>query len=126
MYLLDTCAFIWYLEDSPRLSERVREILQGEDELYLSLASLWEIAIKKTIGKLYLSETTADLIQICKEDNIEVLSIDAQYFDTIQIMPYIHGDPFDRLIMATAIDNGLILLTDDDNIRKYTEVKQEW
>ena len=126
MYLLDTCAFIWYLEDSTRLSEWVCEILQGEDELYLSLASLWEIAIKKTIGKLDLSETTADLIQICKEDSIEVLSIDAQYFDTIQIMPYIHGDPFDRLIMATAIDNGLILLTDDDNIRKYTEVKQEW
>ena len=55
-----------------------------------------------------------------------IWKIDAQYFDTIQIMPYIHGDPFDRLIMATAIDNGLILLTDDDNIRKYTEVKQEW
>ena len=55
-----------------------------------------------------------------------IWKIDAQYFDIIQIMPYIHGDPFDRLIMATAIDNGLILLTDDDNIRKYTEVKQEW
>ena len=126
MYLLDTCAFIWYLEDSPRLSERVREILEGENEIYLSLTSLWEIAIKKTIGKLDLNETTEDLIQICKEDSIEVLPIDALYFDTIQTMPYIHGDPFDRLIMATAIENGLILLTDDDNIRKYTEVKQEW
>ena len=126
MYLLDTCAFIWYLDDSPRLSERVREILDCEDDIYLSLTSLWEIAIKKTIGKLDLSESTNDLIQICKEDSIGVLPIDARYFDTIQTMPYIHGDPFDRLIMATAIENDLILLTDDDNIRKYTEVKQDW
>ena len=48
------------------------------------------------------------------------------YFDTIQTMPYIHGDPFDRLIMATAIENDLILLTDDDNIRKYKEIKLDW
>ena len=86
MYLLDTCAFIWYLDDSPRLSERVREILDCEDDIYLSLTSLWEIAIKKTIGKLDLSESTNDLIQICKEDSIGVLP------DTAKISIDFFGD----------------------------------
>lgn len=126
MYLLDMCAFIWYLEDSPKLSGKVRDIISGSDELYLSLASLWEIAIKKTIGKLDITESTAGLVEICQEDNISLLPIESRYFDTIQELPYIHGDPFDRLIMVTAHDNDLILLTDDGNIQKYADIRQDW
>ena len=126
MYLMDTCTFLWYLEDSPRLSQKAREVISGENRLFLSLTTLWEIAIKKTIHKLDLEESTAELIKICEEDGITVLPIESRYFDTIQILPYIHGDPFDRLIMATARDNDLTLLTDDKNIQKYKEVKQVW
>ena len=126
MYLMDTCTFLWYLDDSPHLSQKAREIICGEKCLFLSLTSLWEIAIKKTIHKLDLEESTADLIKICEEDGITILPIESRYFDTIQILPYIHGDPFDRLIMATARDNDLTLLTDDKNIQKYNEIKQMW
>ncbi len=126
MYLLDTCAFIWYLEDSPRLSAKAREIISSEGQLFLSLTTLWEIAIKKTINKIDLEESTADLVKICEEDGITLLPIESQYFDTIQKLPYIHGDPFDRLIMATALDNDLTLLTDDGDIQKYKEAKQAW
>ena len=126
MFLLDTCVFIWYLEDSPRLSERAREIISNEKQLYLSLTSLWEIAIKKTINKIDIEESTAELVRICEEDGIILLPIESRYFDTIQTLPYIHGDPFDRLITAVAIDNNLDLLTDDENIQKYDKVNVVW
>lgn len=126
MYLLDTCAFLWYLEDSPKLSPKAREIIASNDHLYLSLVTLWEIAIKKTIKKLDIRETTAELIKICEEDNITLLPIESRYFDTIQGLPYIHGDPFDRLIIAAALENNLTILTDDGNIRKYQGVKCIW
>ena len=126
MYLLDTCAFIWYLDDSPRLSAKAREIIGKDNQLYLSLTSLWEIAIKKTINKIDIEGSTADLVKICEEDGIMLLPIESRYFDTIQTLPYIHGDPFDRLIMATAIENDLKLLTDDENIQKYDEVNVVW
>ena len=126
MYLLDTCTFIWYLEDSPRLSEKARDILENSIEICLSLTTLWEIAIKRTIKKLNLDKSTEELIKICEEDNITLLPIEPRYFDTIQKLPYIHGDPFDRLIMATALDNDLTLVTDDGNIQKYQNIKQIW
>ena len=126
MYLLDTCTFIWYLEDSPRLSEKARDILENSIEICLSLTTLWEIAIKRTIKKLNLDKSTEELIKICEEDNITLLPIESRYFDTIQKLPYIHGDPFDRLIMATALDNDLTLVTDDGNIQKYQNIKQIW
>ena len=83
MYLLDTCTFIWYLEDSSRLSAKAREIIENEVPLFLSFVTLWEIAIKKTIKKLDISESTAELVKICEEDNITLLPIESRYFDTI-------------------------------------------
>lgn len=126
MYLLDTCAFIWYLEDSPRLSDRARTILNAEKDVFLSLTTLWEIAIKKTIKKLELNKTTAELQELCESAGITLLSIDAKYFDTIQQLPLIHGDPFDRLIIATAKEEGLAIVTDDEKIRLYSEIETVW
>ena len=126
MYLLDTCTFIWYLEDSACLSAKACEIIENEVPLFLSLVTLWEIAIKNTIKKLAIRESTADLVKICEEDSITLLPKESRYFDTIQILPYIHGDPSDRLIMATAMENDLILVADDGNIQKYNDVKQVW
>lgn len=65
-------------------------------------------------------------MNICKDDNIHLLSIEPRYFDIIQELPYIHGDPFDRLIIATAKDNNLTILTDDSYIKKYLNVKHTW
>ena len=126
MYLLDTCAFIWYLEDSSRLSERARSIIDNEENVFLSLTSLWEIAIKKTIKKLELNKTTAELQALCESGGIRILPIDANYFDTIQHLPLIHGDPFDRLIIATAKEVGLTVVTDDEKIRLYSDVETVW
>lgn len=126
MYLLDTCTFLWCLEGDERLSDRAKNIITTKENLYLSHVSLWEIAIKKTIKKLRLNRTTLDLENVCRTNRIELIPIKPNYFDTIQELPYHHGDPFDRLIMATAIEEGLILITNDEKIRLYQEVRQLW
>ncbi|MBR1634998.1 MAG: type II toxin-antitoxin system VapC family toxin [Lachnospiraceae bacterium] len=113
-YLIDTCAFIWSLGDSPELSSSVRQIIKQGKNLYLSQTTLWEIAIKKTIKKLNLAETTYELEQYCYEADILILPIINSCFETIQSIPYIHGDPFDRLIIATAIENDLTIITRDN------------
>lgn len=126
MYLLDTCAFIWYLEGSNKLSPKAASILDTCPDIFLSLTTLWEIAIKKTIRKLDLSMTTAELLAICERAGIRTLPISAEYFDVIQELPLIHGDPFDRLIIATAMREKLAILTDDEKIIRYPNVKVVW
>nr|WP_296458084.1 type II toxin-antitoxin system VapC family toxin [uncultured Acetatifactor sp.] len=80
---------------------------------------MWEIAIKKTIHKLNLAESVTDLEEICNDYGITILPVKTRYLEMIQKLPLIHGDPFDRLIMATALEEKLLLITCDSNIRKY-------
>ena len=122
---MDTCAFLWFLEDSPHLSLKARDAIGKSRDLYLSVATLWEIAIKKTIHKLYLEESITDLEEICNDYGITILPVKTQYLEKIQRLPLIHGDPFDRLIMATALEEKLLLITCDSNIRKY-DIKLYW
>ena len=126
MYLLDTCAFIWSVLNDPRLPRAVSEILAGNEPVYVSMVTFWEIAIKKTTGKLNLRQNTFQLEEICTEEDIDILPLKLRYFERIQKMPLIHRDPFDRIIIATAIEEGLTLLTNDSNITKYSGVKTLW
>lgn len=119
MYLMDTCAFLWFLDDNPNLSVKARDAIGRSKDLYLSVATLWEIAIKKTIHKLSLRESVTDLEEICNDFRITILPVKTRYLEKIQKLPLIHGDPFDRLIMATALEENLRLITCDSNIRKY-------
>lgn len=119
MYLIDTCAFLWFLDDNPNLSMRARDAIGRSRDLYLSIATLWEIAIKKTIHKLNLAESVTDLEEICNDYGITILPVKTRYLEMVQKLPLIHGDPFDRLIMATALEEKLLLITCDSNIRKY-------
>ena len=89
------------------------------NDLYLSIASLWEIAIKKTIHKLDIEETITDLENICIDYGITILPIKIPYLEKIQQLLLIHNDPFDRLIIATALEEKLTLITHDSNIQKY-------
>lgn len=119
MYLMDTCAFLWFLDDNPNLSVKARDAIGKSKDLYLSVVSLWEIAIKKTIHKLYIKESVTDLEEICNDFGITILPVKIPHLEKIQNLPMIHGVPFDRLIMATALEENLRLITCDSNIRKY-------
>lgn len=119
MILLDTCAFIWFLEDNPKLSHDAKTAIENGAIVYLSIVSLWEIAIKKNLGKLELKQTMAELDQICQDADIIILPIKTCYLDRLGILSKIHGDPFDRLIISTAMEEGLSIVTHDSKIARY-------
>ena len=125
MYLMDTCALLWFLDDNGQLSEKAKDIIGKSDDLYFSIASLWEIAIKKTIRKLDIEESVTDIERICDDYGICILPIKTKYLERVQILPMIHADPFDRLIMATALEEGMKLITHDSKIQQY-DVELVW
>lgn len=119
MMLLDTCAFIWFLEDSPKLSHETKAAIEDGEMVYLSIVSLWEIAIKKNLGKLEIKQTMTELAQICWDADIIILPIKTSYLDKLEVLPGIHGDPFDWLIISTAIEEGVPIVTHDAKIARY-------
>lgn len=118
MYLIDTHILLWFLYDDDRLSDKSKAII-SDNEVSISIASLWEIAIKKGLGKLKIDESVSDLEQACIEQEIGIVPIKTKYLEIIQTLPYIHNDPFDRLIIATAVSDEMTLITDDNIIKKY-------
>ena len=113
--LLDTCAFLWFIGGSERLSRPARDLMEDFDNrLYLSLASLWEIAIKITIGKLELAQPFDPLIpQQIEVHQIRLLQIHPDHLSRLLDLPLHHRDPFDRLIIAQAICERLPIISCD-------------
>ena len=119
-YLLDTCAFIDLLFSPERLSPTAKRIMTGESELFVSIASFWEIIIKQQIGKLGIQNTTAhELEQVCREQQIGIIQV--PHLDLLRSLPRFpkHGDPFDRLIICQAISDRLPILTSDSQFVQY-------
>ena len=119
--LLDTCTFLWLVSDSPRLSARAREQFSlPENEVYLSAASAWEIAVKNRLGRLPLPAMPAEFVPSQrKAHGIEPLPIDEEAALHVAQLPDLHRDPFDRMLVAQALVGALVLLTPDAPIRQY-------
>ena len=120
-YLLDTHTFLWALNDDPKLPEQVAAVLEnGENELYLSIASLWEIAIKMSLGKLQLDFSFADLVASkLVESDVQIFAITPKHLIVLSELPFHHRDPFDRLIVAQTKAEGMVLLTRDKTLKSY-------
>jgi len=119
-YLLDTHTVIWYFQNSSELPQKVKEIIKlSENEIYICSISLWEIAIKVNLGRLTLSITFDELIEDIKNRDFEILQIEDNYLQGLSSLPFIHRDPFDRLLISTALVENLTILTIDENIQKY-------
>lgn len=118
--LLDTHAFLWFLVGDPRLSIDVRLLLEKEEtELVISAASVWEMAIKSSMGKLLLPLPVADYIATKVRLGLLVLPIDWTHAAAVQELPWHHRDPFDRLIIAQAQIERLPLVSNDRMFRAY-------
>jgi PIN domain nuclease of toxin-antitoxin system len=117
--LLDTHAFIWYSENDPKLPESIKIDIENADRVYLSIASLWEIAIKLSIGKLSLRSNYESIEASLEPAGISLLPI--SFADTAQVMnlPLHHRDPFDRILIAQAIDRSLTLVSCDAAFTAY-------
>jgi len=124
-YLLDTHAIIWCIDKQvSKLSPKAREIiLNPRNTIYISVASLWEIAIKSNLGKLDLSVDF--LLNELEQSEFGLLQIKNSYLRGLETLPQIHKDPFDRLIISTAQAEGATLLTADENIQEY-DIKWAW
>jgi PIN domain nuclease of toxin-antitoxin system len=118
-YLLDTHTLIWFLDGADSLPISVRNKIKNADENYISIASLWEITIKTNLGKIKIQNGLELLFQRLIENSIFVLPIKFQHLLQLNTLPFIHKDPFDRLLFSSAIAENLTLLTIDENIQKY-------
>lgn len=119
--LLDTHAFIWWDDEFDHLPETLLDALRNpENTVYLSLVSIWEMQIKTQLGKLDFSIPLPQKVREQQEKNhIQLLSITEEHIYALQQLPHHHRDPFDRLLVAQAKMNDLVLVTHDTNIHKY-------
>lgn len=119
--LLDTCAFLWIVGDASALSKRARELFRAADnEVYLSAASAWEIAVKHTLGRLPLPAPPERFVREMREAHgIAPLPIDEDSALHVSRLPDLHRDPFDRMLVSQAIVHGLTILTPDPIIMDY-------
>lgn len=120
--LLDTNVLLWFLKDDDRLSLAAREIyLDDSNTLFISIASIWEIFIKLGLGKLWLG--SADPLVFLKhhleQNAISILGITMEHTAAIPTLPNIHRDPFDRLIIAQALHEGLAVISGDRRFGEY-------
>ena len=126
-YLIDTQILLWYSENPNKISKAANNIINSDVELYISIVSFWEIAIKVKTGKLALPfnsftefynfsifKSKVVVMNLTKEDIAKTLELDL-----------VHRDPFDRLIIATAIENGMTILSSDELFDRYP-IKRIW
>ena len=125
-YLLDTHAIIWYAEDSLELPKKIKDIIDNtENEIYISSTSLWEIALKVSLGKLDLELPLDEFLMNIRSRDFIFLQIEDEYLNRLLGLSFIHKDPFDRLIISSALSEDLTIITIDENIKKY-DVSYIW
>ena len=121
--LLDTHALIWALEDSPRLSATARAaIADGKNQVLVSVASGWEIAIKRALGRLDTPDDLEEAIDAAGFDKRLVTFADARRLGSL---PAHHRDPFDRMLVAQALEDGVPIVSCDPQIARY-QVQIVW
>jgi PIN domain nuclease of toxin-antitoxin system len=114
--LLDTHVVLWWLTDDPTLAAEIKDRLDHEPDVYVSPATIWEVAIKQSIGKI---DKPADLAEHIRDSGFRHLNITAEHAIAAGRLPLIHKDPFDRMLVAQARAEHLTLVTRDAEIPKY-------
>jgi PIN domain nuclease of toxin-antitoxin system len=119
-FLLDTHVGIWFFNGNEALSKTANSIIRNlSNDVYISMTSTWELAIQISIGKLDFAGKAAGFIRLAEENEITLLPIKTSHLTVLETLPVIHRDPFDRLLVATAISEQMTLITADANIVRY-------
>ena len=116
--LLDTHAWLWWQSDDHRLGVSARRAITEASDVFFSAASAWEIAIKASLGKLTLPPDDSIEAQL-ERDGFRAISVSVAHAETVRALPRLHRDPFDRILVAQALCEGLVILTDDLHISRY-------
>ena len=124
--ILDTHTFLWFVNDSPELSNSAAELIESDVDLWISIASLWEISIKVNLNKLDLPDEFDRFIphQIAI-NGIEILPINLQHLIALTKLPLHHRDPFDRILIAQAIAEDVPIISIDKKFDLYG-VNRQW
>ena len=118
--LIDTQILIWYAESNPKLTNNfVQLISDNSNDVFLSIVSLWEITIKKSLGKLNFNLTLNEIESILLLNNFKILQFDVNDLQVLLELPYHHSDPFDRMIISQAIRGDYQLLSNDSKFKNY-------
>jgi PIN domain nuclease of toxin-antitoxin system len=118
--LIDTQSFIWFVENNPKLSASVRGLMEDKKyNLFISIASLWEIVIKSSLGKLELKKDVPQIINNVSKSGFSILQIKPQHLITLHGLEYHHKDPFDRIIISQAITENMPMVSSDEEFCKY-------
>lgn len=119
--LLDTSTFLWFIAGDSQLDSYARHIIEEpSNERFLSVATIWEITIKASLGKLVITIPPSILIrEHVWANGINLLAITPEQLDILHTLPYHHKDPFDRLLIAQAIQEGMPLITKDQTFNAY-------
>ena len=123
--LLDTHIFLWLIDDSKRLSDSFCQVIHNLDnEIFLSVVSIWECVIKYQTGKLDLPSSPETYLPIERRKHlIKTLTVEENTIAQLINLPLMHRDPFDRIIMAQALQHELVIMTEDKEILAYSEIK---
>ncbi len=117
--LLDTHTYLWFISESPQLPQWVSEKIQTDENVFVSIASFWEIAIKNVKGLLDLPVSVSRMMEDCAALKLTILPINGTHLDKLKTLPYIHKDPFDRILICQAQAENLELVTVDSYIVQY-------
>ena len=125
-YLLDTHTLIWFLNGEDNLSDKSKEVIENpENSNFISIASIWELAIKISLGKFKFKKGFKKFLELIDENGFEVIPISFEHALRLSTLEFIHRDPFDRLIVVQAMTDNLTVITRDENMAKY-EIKTLW
>lgn len=129
-YLIDTHVFIWFVENAPSLPSSIRDLIEdGNSDISISIASLWEISIKTSIGKLPMTRKFAELNDVLTDNLIEILPVTFAHTVENNLLPFHHRDPFDRIIISQAIVERIDFISADavfDDYPNGKTVKRIW
>ena len=118
--LLDLHIVLWFFGDTKKVPKEIMAaILNPENDKYVSIAALWELTIKMNLGKLSFIGGFDRFLLMLDENGFELLGITARHIRRLNSLPPVHGDPFDRMIVAQAAVESMYIATADKNIKSY-------
>jgi len=116
-YLVDSHILLWWFMEPKKLASSVYSVIEDPDnEIYISVATIWEIAIKSSLNKLKVPENFNGILE---KEGFKVIPIDLSTAWKVKDLPFHHNDPFDRLIVATAMQQDLTVITHDEQFKGY-------
>jgi PIN domain nuclease of toxin-antitoxin system len=124
--LIDTQAFIWFVENDKLLPPQIKKVLEDSDNtIIISIASLWEMTIKITLDKLHLGCDIETMIDKIHRNGFEILPILPEHIIKLSTLEYLHRDPFDRIIISQGLSENITIVSSDKVFDEYG-VKRKW